>query len=242
MKKRHVVVIGILALVAIAATFQLSDPRLTRSSQHSAVDFSKPPSEVVTASVAKLRGLDYSYEVVASSNESGTNGSSKLVKRFRVENSDQQYVAYGPFGTDGTKIYANDAVAWVRPSSAADWQVNTQSRYAYPAEGELNPFDVASITQTNGTVIDQTETRIVIRIDATTTKGTDVAGYTDFYVDKRSGNIQKAVEVGRYDGEKAYTTVRFSEVGTTTVERPDEIGFSVKEFVGDLVRYTPTRQ
>ncbi|WP_458210508.1 hypothetical protein [Haladaptatus sp. NG-SE-30] len=220
--------------------FQLVDPQLTQSSQPSEVDFSNPPSDVVATSVTKLQRLDYSYEVVVASNESRMNGSSRLVKRFRVEHSDGEYIAYGPFGTNGTKIYANDAIAWVRPSSDADWQVNTQSKYAYPATGELNPFDVSSITETDGTVLNETEMRMVIRINATTTKGIDVAGYTLFYVDKRSGNLQKAVEVGQYDGEKAVKTVRFSEVGTTTVKRPDGIGFSVVELVGDLVRYTPT--
>ena len=238
MKVRHIVGIGILVLVAIAATFQVVDPRLTQASQSADVDFSDPPSDVVATSVTKLQHMDYSYEVVVSPTKPGTNESGRLLGRFRIEHSDTEYVRYGPRGANGTWAYANDAVAFVQPPNGGDWRVNM--RHAYPlVEDELNPFNVTAIREANGTVVDETATQVVIRINATTTSGTDVPGYTLFYLDRQSGNLQKAVEVGRYEGKIGTARIRFSEVGTTTVERPDAIGFSAWELVGDLMRYTP---
>ncbi|WP_327053180.1 hypothetical protein [Halomicrococcus gelatinilyticus] len=246
MRVSHVVVIATLAIYvffAIAATFQVVDPRLTQASQPPDVDFSDPPSDVVATSVTKLEHMDYSSKFIASPNESGTNSSSKSIET-RVEHSDAEYVVDNLFGVDGMKLYANDATAWIW-TSGDGWQllrkthISFPSNYAYPTADKLHPFNVSSIRRAEGAIVDETATQVVIRINDTTTSGTDVPGYTRFHIDKRSGNLRKAVQVGRYDGETGTVKIRFNEVGTTTVERPDAIGFSAWELVGDLMRYTP---
>lgn len=236
MKKKSIVVLLLLSIVVSATAFQLLDPRLTSSTTPQEVDFSAPPSEIVFVAVTNLDQTDYTYTVVSSPSQSGASTKEDLIKRLKVENSDQQYIAYGPFGTNGTKIYGNDAVAWARPPDS-DWQINLQKRYAYPAENDLNPFNSSKIADTEGKIIDETSTEVAIRVNATTVKGTDLDGYTLFYLDKRTKHVQRAVEVTHYDGNTSSVVVRFDDVGTTTVERPPGIGVSPLEVVVDVLRY-----
>lgn len=238
MRRKNILAFLLIAIVLSAAVFQLVDPRLGNSAAPKEVDFSDSPSEIVSATVTNLDRTDHTYTVVVSSNRSKT-GEEDLVKHLKVENSDQEYVAYGPLGKNGTKVYGNDAVAWVWSPNDGEWHLNTRVRYAYPAENDLNPIDTSAITHTEGNVVNETSTRVVIRINSSTLKETDPKGYTLFHIDKRTERIRKAVEVRRDSGNASYEIARFSDVGSTTVERPNGTGFSLVELVIDLVRYNP---
>lgn len=237
MKKRTGLLFLLFAVVVSAATFQVVDPRLTDSNSPKQVDFSDPPAQIVTDLVINLNRIDHTYTVVASPNRSSPGDEEKLVKKLKVENTDQEYVAYGTLGKNGTKIYGNDAVTWARSPNDGKWHLNTQTRYAYPADNDLNPFDVSAIEQ--GHVTNETSTRIVIRINSSTLKGTDTGLYTLFYINKKSKHIEKAVEIHHNSESKPYKTVRFYDVNNTTIERPNEIGFSLIELITDLARYNP---
>lgn len=238
MRRKSILVFLLIAIVLSAAVFQLVDPSLADSNASKEVDFSDSPSEIVSATVTNLDRTDHTYTVVVSSNRSKT-GEEDVVKRLKVENSDQKYVAYGPLGKNGTKVYGNDAVAWVWSPNDGEWHLNTRVRYAYPAENDLNPIDTAAIARTEGTVVNETSTRVVIRINSSTLKETDLEGYTLFHVDKRTERIRKVVEVHRDSGNVSYKIARFSNVESTTVERPNGIGFSPMESIIDLARYNP---
>lgn len=238
MERKSIAVLLLIAIVIAAAGFQFFDPRLTSSNAPKEVDFSDPPSEIVFATVTNLNRTDYTYTVVASPNRSETGEEADLVKHLKVENSDQEYVAYGPLGKNGTKVYGNDAVAWVRPPDG-DWQLNLQKQYAYPAENELNPFDISAIEDSQGEIVNETSTQVVVRINSSTLEETDVEGYTFFYLDKRTKQIRRMVEVLDPDGDTSYVIVQFNNVGKTTVERPSEVDFSLMELITDLVRYNP---
>lgn len=231
MAQRSLLAVSLSVLLLVGGV-QLLDPPLDGRAPAESVDFSQSPNQVALDSAARFERVDYTYRIDVSDDRSG---SWKRFVEAQVDHSNHRYRSVGPLGDDGITIYGNDAATFARPGFGEPWQIGLTPETTYPAPTVTQPVRLDESSAI--TLIQENASWQVIRVGGVPLKiGPDTPGHADIFIEKDSGLIMRViVEYTVGGGEVDLMRFTVVDVGTT-IERPSDLPYTFREFVGDLAR------
>jgi hypothetical protein len=211
------------------------------------VNVNAPPDELLHSAVDHLQYVDYRY-VRTSTVENSTDCTSATIVRERgwSENTDRQMRRRVTIGDDFSRdIYITPSVLYFRSDFNGSWTLRTAGGY----QPEENPFvgghDV--IREAEVTVVSRSEETIALRVtNSSVTEEWFSRGFWEdaeaqresrtFYLDADTGRIQRVERTlhGGYHGDYC-EVITFHDYGTTTADRPDDIGFHIEEVLLEVL-------
>lgn len=233
MNTRSAAVSTFLVLLVAVTAVQLADPQL-QARQPPEVTFSDPPAKVAAEAATQFEYVDYAYQIDFRWNRSDEWRQAETV---RVANSNRKYIAKGPLGSNGTTIYGNSAVTFVRPGTNESWQVAPNGETVYPALGFTQPLDPRTIREANVTVTSDNSSTLLVRTDSNSLKFIqDYPGTSSLYINRDSGLIERA-DFEYKVAPNQTQQIRFRVLTTgQSVQRPKSLPFSLREYFWDLLR------
>ena len=156
---------------------------------------------------------------------------------MEVDHSDKEYYKTGILGSEGVVMYGNDAVTFVKVGATGRWGITPTRETAFPAPTISQPFKAGTIRNSPATVISENSTTIVIRSSSYPLKLADYStGSSIFYIDTQSDLIQQArFTYHPSNNETLYMNFVLTE-RSVDVHRPDDLPFSPRELLWNLLR------
>lgn len=231
--KRAAAVVAVVLLAVVG--FQLADPRLgSGADEPVSVDADAPADELARDAIRSTYRSNYSYEYTVADNRSFADP--KLVKAARVDTDARVFRSVSRYGSDGPVVYGTTDAVFVRPLPTEGWGVNANPAATYPND-VTHPLVVDRITAANSRVVNRTDGVVVVRVDRRLVPDASLSGYSLVYVNTDRGTVRKVVGVVERDGRvEGYDRVVFTDVGSTTVERPPGTRFKPYGVLLDLLR------
>lgn len=247
------------AFVVVLATMtplgvRLADP-LDRRSEPPTVDPADPPERVAFDALAATRRGDYSVRWLVDDPDGGLprRGSLYEFVRLRVEHSDGQMLQYD--GASPRVAYFDENCAWVANATTGDrlgWICGGGLRrdvlVADPTPVLRPGADVTVVRENRSAMvlrINDTATALSVLTTNTVTRAevgrSNLSAHAVLVVDKERGRLDRAELVQHprvvdgYRVEGSRTVYRFTDWGTTEVRRPGWAGYSLMEFVVDVL-------
>lgn len=260
------VVLLVSATVTGVVGYRLADSGGTdvRQSAHE-IDFSDPPGEIAYDALAQTGERDYTVESLVDRELAGAvkqeNGLF-LVFRGRIEQTDGQAYFESFVGPDE---FANEHCRWFQKGTTERLNRHPMD-CGYDERLELTELYIrhgewTAVRQpgANVSIVAEKRTTLVLRVNDTDTahflesgernvtdSGRDIRYRANLtlYVDKDDGHLRRFVFAKSYlpNGNESRERERFryvyvySDWGNTTVERPDGAGYTLAEFLLDVLR------
>lgn len=231
---RRIIATLAVALLLLTA-FQLADPRLgSADGEPVRVDADAPADELSRDAIRGLYRSNFSYEYVVGDNRTFTNP--EFAWSARVETASREFKSVSMTPSDGPLVYGTTDAAFVRPLPDSSWRVKPDRQVTY-RNYVTHPLAVDRITEANSRVVNRTDGVAVVHVDRRLVREAILPGYSLVYVDTERGELRKVVGVVQKNGTVAgYDRVAFSNVGTTTVDRPSGTRFKPFGILLDLLR------
>lgn len=242
---RGVLLSSLVLLALVTAALYVAEPADSSPSTERP-DLDGPPREMVRNGITSLQATNYAFTAdLEYLNESG-----RIEERaefsVRIENRRKRARLRSRIGTLRQDMFVGEHIAAVRyPDVEDEWTLGGGGYEPY-----MNAFHRPGwINRTSATVVERSDTAVAVELDLRDVEpGTEVAffvttfsesnGTLTVYVDRETRTIDRAeFYAPTPDGGGVRVTYRSSDVGTTTVERPDgippitlrEIAFRISE-------------
>ena len=231
-RRRGAIAIVILLLVSVVV-IQLTDPQFDERTPPE-VDFSEPPNEIAADTATRFEYVNYAYKIELSNNESGL---WRHIRTVEIDHTDREYYKLGPAGEDGIVLYGTDAVTFIRPGIESAWRVTPIDETVYSPSTISQPFLPERMRTSEATIISENKSFLVIKLQSHSLNVAEhFPGNSTIYVNKDEGLITRAYVTYRTptSGDRH---LRFGVNKTNvSLNRPEDIRFSLTEFVWDLLR------
>lgn len=231
---RRLIVTLCVALLLVT-TYQLADPRLGQADGEPVrVTADAPADELARDAIRRLYRSNFSYRYVYGDTRTFTNP--QFAWSARVETTSREFKSVSMTPSDGPLLYGTPDAAFVRPLPDTGWRVNPDPDTTYPNK-LTHPLAIDRITAANSRAVNRTDDVVVVRVDRRLIRDPGLSGYSHVYVDTAHGTVRKVVEFVEKNGSVAgYTRITFTDVGTTTVDRPLGTWFKPFGVLLDLLR------
>lgn len=243
MDRRRLVVAAVTLLAAAGLAFAVApDPAASPPT----VDTDAEPAAVLSQSVTHLRHADYKYVHRRTFLEGEYEGVTVVLVDGTVENSAERHRTVHHDLGENAKVFANDHVGYVSPARSSGWILGPAVAYdrdvanplAAPSGLDSETVSLANATRgrlrfriTGDAVIDQLLWPMV----------TDAPGAANqrltLVVDRETGHLVSLTRTvtGTPNAPDLRETVQFREYGSATANRPDGIGFNLRELLYRIV-------
>lgn len=240
MRRVTAVSVGLTVVLIVSAMYLVVDPGGTDTPSVT-VNTSAPPAELGAAAVRELTTERYRYTVRIEHGQ----GSANRTAAGAVDNRNRTY-RFRQYGQTGatpradpatTRYYGNEAFGWRRVGSGG-WQPDGALEYDRAVANPLSrPEALAAAEATatrNGshvrvTIRDPGTIRQVARLPADPTTPT-----LTLVVARDCACLDRATVAYTQDGTRTRVHYSFDRSEAVSVERPDGIGFSLRELLADL--------
>lgn len=222
---------AVLVILAVVAGIQLADPHVGTDPDPPEVDFSDSPAEVAADSAAQFGSMDYTYRL---SFRDDPGDAWRQVWEVHVDRSDREFYEKGPFGENGTHLYATESTGYFRVAPGTAWRFT--SRITYPPTPADQPFLAERLRNATTRVKSDNSSHLVVDIDVhPLNTAAYLPGNATLIIEKRTGRIERAYVVYNTQGDPKYLRFEFLEAGTD-VHRPAGLPVSIQTMFWDLVR------
>lgn len=251
MHHRRVVVGLAVIAVALLVGVQLLDP-LGQSPDPTPVDLSAPPSEIAVAALSQPETGDYTLDIRYTDGETGSTGHSRIL----VEQSAGEVLVRGAILAQEPPVFRR----YVTPD--VGWRGYGPALERWPASygavvGEFENVDV--LRNRTVKVVRENASRLVLAVNGTdavysvvygepaAARDEDPRARMRVHVDRDTARLRRivVVESRLADPPENQTRVHsrlelvYSDWGTTEVRRPPAAGYTLAEFLYDLLDNRP---
>lgn len=232
-------IVLVLAIAAVAThPFVLPSTHAAETSEDTAAIL-----QHTTESLSELQETDYTYRhAVREPTNSTDNWESQDIYEMRIQNSEQEYHLLVRGTTPPLEQYGTAGVAWDRRAHPdSEWKLDRSLQYDSDVHNPLGAPDELSADEIR--VVTATESTVTVRVapEAADSVMEDsllidrhdgTAGALVLVIDTDESRIESAQRIVTAPDGTAYQLVyKFEAYGTTEVERPDELSYTLRELV-----------
>lgn len=238
--RRHVAALAVAALV-VASTgvvaVRVGDTASTDGARD--LDLSAPPREVAVRALEQTERGDYTMMVWTG--ETGVvRDETTFERRYRVSNTRGRIRANFTTFRGHSLFFGNERCGWGRPPDRDQWR-RVCPRPLWPREVQRLFYEQA-MKNVSVTVLATDASRLVLAVNDTEAAAgvlglpRDVPNRTanlTLVIDRETERLRRVVFRQSWPGHREKAVYGFSGWGETSVERPEEVSYTLVEFLAD---------